>query len=175
MKITREMRFAAGALAFVGAVIWMLPPTQPTGPGGSPGRTVAARPARAAPKTSPEPTLPDAFGPPALQPSSPRPPEAQTAERAPPRPTETAEADEQAAAADTDADANAEEDADRDGRDPEFVRGYRWAEANDVARRRECRRWRGSPAEDGCRAYLRDAEEAEDDPDADPGVAWAPQ
>ena len=45
--------------------------------------------------------------------------------------------------------------------DPEraFERGYGWAARRDVQDPEECRRWEGTPREDGCLAYLRDVDD----------------
>jgi hypothetical protein len=56
-----------------------------------------------------------------------------------------------------------------------FATGYSWAESNQIDDRRDCRRWRGSPAEAGCGAYLRDTDQHDPGYDQDRDVAIEPQ
>lgn len=149
MKMTRQMWVATGAVALIGAVAWMLPPTTPIGPGGAGARPQQVRARSTAVATSlpaPAPAVRDAS--PGYAPS---PPDLDAAERAGPRPPRTAQPRQPDPAFDN--------EGDQDQPDPAFVTGYRWAEDSGIERRRACRRWRGSPAEDGCLAYLRDAED----------------
>jgi hypothetical protein len=160
MQITREMGIGAGALAFVGVVAWMVPPTTPVAPMGTKAQPGARGSAIRAPSAS---TL--SFAGPVVAaapyvPPAPVPVERQAEpvaiEPAPPRWRE-AEPD------------YADDEEKAAGPDQDYVAGYRWAEETGIAGRRDCRRWRGSPAEDGCRAYVRDMEEANrDEPDYDP-------
>jgi hypothetical protein len=159
MEITREMWIGAGALAFVGAVVLMVPPTIPVAPVATsvrPHARSAASPSVNAPAfTDYAAATGGGSGAPVSTPSP--------GNLAPP----AIEREPEMAARDTDsvpsprwrdAPSVAAEDEDRDSPDPDFTMGYRWAEQNGVFERRDCRRWRGSPAEDGCRAYLRDAD-----------------
>jgi hypothetical protein len=163
MQITREMRIGAGALAFIGAVVWMIPPTTPVAPVGT-----AVRPHRSglvAPVTDYAGgtgyEAPVYVPPPVGEPPAPvareaaPPPRLAQAEPVQPRWRDTGS---------NYADEDPEALPDR-----AFETGYRWAEENGIEERRDCRRWRGSPAEDGCRQYVRDAG------DDDRGVAWEPQ
>jgi hypothetical protein len=159
MEITREMWIGAGALAFVGTVVLMVPPTIPVAPVATSvrphARSTASPPTNAPAFTDYEAAnipAPPAYGPPRN-----------------PRPAAVEEQVESAARDDDaipsprwrDAAPIPSEDADQAMPDPDFSMGYRWAEANGALERRDCRRWRGSAAEDGCRAYLRDTDQGD--------------
>lgn len=167
MEITREMWIGAGALAFIGAVVWMVPPTTPVAPMASavrPRVSGVAKPPIDAPAfaaSAPPPVATPGISPTPVTPESAMP--TRFAEATPPRPRwrEVASADRD------DEDSGSPEDA--------FDTGYRWAEANDIAERRDCRRWRSSPAEAGCRAYLRDSDDREPGDGEDQDVAREPQ
>lgn len=161
------MRIGAGALAFIGVVVWMIPPTTPVAPMAAttrlhangvvkppidaPAFAVSAPAPIATPGITPTPVTQDSAMPTRFAEASPPPP--RWRDRAPAG------------------------DDEQDDVSPEtvFATGYRWAEANDVSERRDCRRWRGSPAEAGCRAYLRDSDDGDAGDDEDRDVAPEPQ
>jgi hypothetical protein len=150
MQITREMWIGAGVLAFVGTVVLMLPPTTPVAPVATSVRPHAR--GNASPPVQ-APPFQDyaAVAPPAARPAVSMPPTQPVSELASRDPVPSPRW----------RDSEPAYDGDDAAPDPDFTMGYRWAEANGVFERRDCRRWRGSPAEDGCRAYLRDAEDGD--------------
>jgi hypothetical protein len=150
MEITREMWIGAGALAFVGTVVLMLPPTTPVAP-----IATSVRP-HARGNASPPADAPAFQDHASVTPVADRP-----AISMPPVRSEPELASREPDPAPRWRESDPSDDGDQAAPDPDFTMGYRWAEANGVFERRDCRRWRGSPAEDGCRAYLRDAEDGE--------------
>jgi hypothetical protein len=170
MEITREMRIGAGALAFIGVVVLMLPPTTPLAPAGT-----AARPHAGAAVIAKDPSALAVAGPASYAPPPPAMPASSPTPVAPESAAPTRFADaapvqprwRDAAPADAD-------DQDQAGSDDAFTLGYRWAEQNGIEDRRDCRRWRGSPAESGCRAFLRDSDDGDAGSEEEP-VADAPR
>ena len=153
MQVTREMRIGAAALAFIGAVAWMLPPTTPVAPISGPGQ-YAVRP---------RPLVTAAAYPPVGDP----PETLDGGSQAPPIPIDRAADPLPDPASPRWRDPS---DAADDGRpDPDFMTGYDWAEAKAIGRRDDCGRWRGTAAEDGCRTFLSDTAEREND--AEPELA----
>lgn len=161
MALSRNAWIGIGALGFLGALAAIMPPTTPVGA----ERNAAARPAAIRPPAPPpapvypDATISDAPGTVPPRPSQPLPPpeppvrETDQSRQNPEPEAETAEhvlTYEQLEAA--------------------YRDGYRWAARNEVEDRRECRRFGGSPAEEGCRAFVSDArrgyfdEPAEDQP-----------
>jgi hypothetical protein len=173
MEMTREMWFGAGAgaIAFIGAVAWMVPPTTPVAPMAASARPRAssvAKPASDAPQFAgadvasqiPAPIAPAIATPTPVTQENAMP--TRLADATPPRPRWR-----DVATADRDEDDAVPEET--------FDTGYRWAEANDIVDRRDCRRWRGSPAWDGCRVYLREADVRDPADPEDRDVASEPQ
>lgn len=145
MQFTREMRIGAAALAFIGAIAWMLPPTTPVAPVSAPGQFAVRAHASGAVSDA-------AYSPPPAPPGS-----FDAGGEAPPIAADRGAESLSDPAAPRWRDA---EDAADDARpDPDFMTGYDWAETNAIARRGDCRRWRGTAAEDGCRTFVNDAPE----------------
>ncbi len=169
MEIRREMWMGAGALAFLGVVVWMIPPTTPLAPvaasvrarAGNSGNASAVAATMPAPVAAP--TIPPADATPVTADATPPPP--RFAEAVPPQPRWR-----DAPSDDADSD-----DADQNPASPDqaFAMGYRWAQSNEIGDSRDCRRWRG-PAEVGCLAYLH-ASDSGDDEDEEEDVARPPQ
>jgi len=144
-------------LALVLAVLWMLPPTTPLAPDAATNpRPVTQIARRTSAPAEPAPAYPQSD----VSFSPPLPPAPVEVPAEPPRRTAEARPEPQEGGYSQYADA-----------DPEraFERGYGWAARRDVQDPEECRRWEGTPREDGCLAYLRDvddhaeADEAESD------------
>ncbi|WP_404710869.1 hypothetical protein [Sphingomonas sp. MMS24-J13] len=168
--MTREIRIGVGALAFVGVVVMMLPPTTPLAPAGTPTRPRAAAAAIAQDPSASGIAEPAYYTPPlpAMPASNPTPVSQDSA-----MPTRYADAAPVQPRWRDPAPADAD-DQGQAGSDDAFATGYRWAEQNGIEDRRDCRRWRGSPAESGCRAFLRDSDVG-DDHSEDEYVADMPQ
>jgi hypothetical protein len=134
-------------VALVLAVLWMLPPTTPLAPDAATNpRPVTQIARRASAAAEPAPAYPqsDVSFSPSLPPAAVYPPVEQSR-----RTAETLPAPRDGG------------DAEYADADPEraFERGYGWAARRDVQDPEECRRWEGTPREDGCLAYLRDVED----------------
>ena len=146
-------------IALVLAVLWMLPPTTPLAPDAATNpRPVTQIARRTSAPTELAPAYPqsDVSFSPTLPPAPIEVPVEQPQRRveAAPEPQDDGYA----------------EYADAD---PEraFERGYGWAARRDVQDPEECRRWEGTPREEGCLAYLRDV----DHRDADEAESQDPQ
>lgn len=174
MEIRREMWMGAGALAFIGVVAWMIPPTTPLAPLANIGRLRASGVSGTASMAGAEAATPMAPSfPPGGSASDATPvadnaaPPMRLADAAPPQPRwhdrSSYDGDDQAEDQDQDQDAPPSPDQ-------AFAMGYRWAQANGVDDRRACRRWHG-PAEVGCLAFLHASDSGDDDTD----VAQGPQ
>ena len=150
MTMTRSVQIGAAALAFILAVVWMLPPTTPVAPSANPTRPGAARSVGTA--APPTPIAANGFDTTAaMLPPPPLPPLPVPASGVSPSAVDRAEPTEA-----TDDYANGDEES-----DPYFRAGYRWAERNDIRDADECRAWRGTPREDGCLAYVEEAPDAQ--------------
>jgi hypothetical protein len=155
MTITRSVQIGAAILAFILAVVWMLPPTTPVAPSANPTRPGAARSVGTV--APPAPVAAYGFDSAAtaamLPPPPPLPPLPLLSDPALGVSQSVAHRAEPAAA--TDDYAGGDEES-----DPYFRAGYRWAERNDIWDADECRAWRGTPREDGCLAYVEEAPDA---------------
>ena len=138
-------------LALVLAVLWMLPPTTPLAPDAATNpRPVTQIVRRTSAPSEPAPAYPqsDVSFSPSLPPIPVDPPA-----EPPRRIAETPPAPQDGDYGEY-ADANPER---------AFERGYGWAARRDVRDPEQCRRWEGTPREDGCLAYLGDVDDREAD------------
>ena len=159
MTLTRPFAFGGAIVAFVLAVVWMMPPTTP--------KAAEARPAiphRIMASTAPSTLTPTADASFAVPPPPPPLPSDEAVNRAakatfPSRASSDAYRDSPPRPLDEDLHAYLDPQE-------EYDRGYRWAERRQAQDARECRRWANSLAEDGCLGFLQDNSEEDEEAEA---------